>query len=1072
MPGIMVDSFHSSLPASRPHPDIALASFRAASARPEPTAMNSNLPLPLPLLPSFHIFTVGLLLAVGGAGLESRSAPGTGIPLPARTGGAWVQRLGVSRGLCVVLGERDAATALELAQETELLVYTQLDTREAADAARRAAEARGLNGLRLFIDHGSAQRLHLGDNLADAILVLDRNAPIPDAELLRVLRPRGKAFIGERELGKPVPSGIDEWTHPYHGPDNNPASKDQVAKGPYLTQFLADPRYAPLPQAAVAAGGRVFKLFGHIAFKEREEPWLNTLVAFSGYNGEFLWRRPIPSGINVHRNTFVATADVVYYGDDESCKVIDAATGELRDEIHPDAALTGGSFWKWMALEDGLLYATVGEAEQTDPIIRMRSDRHGWPWDPLSPAFNQVDQPWGFGRTLLAIDPETKSIRWRHREKEPFDGRATCVKTGRIFLFRHGAYLACLDSKTGRELWRRTPQNAPDLFEALGPELPRQDWRTNWRTTAFTRAGDGALYFAGPTISKLVAVSTGDGRLLWNHPYNNFQLVLQGGALWGLSGQIDTEPSRKFDPLTGSVLQELTLARRACSRPTGALDAIFCRAGDGSTRVDLSRSEAQLVSPMRAQCQDGVTIAHGLLYWWPSTCDCNLSLYGITALGPAGAFPFGTQATDAERLETVDSLPAHPVPAAFPPEWPSYRADNQASTAARVDIPTRARRLWQTSPRAEFTPTSPTIGEGRVYIGGSDGAVRAFDAVTGEPRWTSFTGGSIRFPPSLWNGRAYVGSGDGWAYCFAAESGRLLWRFRAAPIERRIPVYGQIQSTWPAASGVLVQDGVAYVAAGIVNFDGTHVYALDALTGRIRWQNNTSGHLDADSIAGVSVQGHMILHDNRLWLAGGNVVSPGTYSLADGKCLNDPALVHRMAGGNLPASESPRGASLFLVGNRVFVSDQPHYAHPKWRVYDSSVQNKTWLGSAGDRDVTWVNNSTLVGYPRKDDQRDQRFAAAWGKPRVADLPPLWEYTSKDSTAVALGRNAIVVSRPSELVAVNLQDGKPLWGQTLPGTTVPWGLALDRDGRVVASLEGGQTVCYGMPPAPSQRASTR
>lgn len=57
-----------------------------------------------------------------------------------------------------------------------------------------------------------------------------------------------------------------------------------------------------------------------------------------------------------------------------------------------------------------------------------------------------------------------------------------------------------------------------------------------------------------------------------------------------------------------------------------------------------------------------------------------------------------------------------------------------------------------------------------------------------------------------------------------------------AEVERRIPVYGSLRSTWPAASGVRLQDGVAYVAAGIVNYDGTHVYALDAATCRIRWQ--------------------------------------------------------------------------------------------------------------------------------------------------------------------------------------------------------------------------------------------
>jgi len=91
----------------------------------------------------------------------------------------------------------------------------------------------------------------------------------------------------------------------------------------------------------------------------------------------------------------------------------------------------------------------------------------------------------------------------------------------------------------------------------------------------------------------------------------------------------------------------------------------------------------------------------------------------------------------------------------------------------------------------------------------------------------------VRFPPTIWKGRALVGSGDGWVYAFEAQTGRLLWRFRAAPAERKIPVYGSLLSTWPVASGVLVEDGIAYVAAGIVNYDGTYVYALDAATGRI-----------------------------------------------------------------------------------------------------------------------------------------------------------------------------------------------------------------------------------------------
>jgi outer membrane protein assembly factor BamB len=971
-----------------------------------------------------------------------------------------IQHVGSPRGLCVVVGDTNCVLARELARESELLIYVQLSDAGEVDAARRAVDAAGLYGTRVFVERGASSRLHLADNLADSLVAVS-GVEVPEAEALRVLRPQGKAFLGKKELVKPFPEGVDDWSHPYHGPDNNPSSRDEVAKGPYLTQFLADPRYAPLPQVAVASAGRVFKLFGHIAFKEREEPWLNTLAAFNGYNGAFLWRRPVAPGIMVHRNTLIATRDVLYYGDEKSCKVIDAATGALRDEIAPSADLAGGTFWKWMALDGGILYALVGEGEPRDPVIRMRSDRHGWPWDPLSPGFNQSENPWGYGRTLLAIDPKTKTILWRHREKEALDSRALCLSSGRLFLFRPGGYLACLDTKTGREVWRRTPANAPDLFSTLGPALNRQDWRTNWRTTAYARCSDKALYFAGPTISKLLAVATEDGRVLWEHPYNNYQLVLQGDALYALSGQIDSEVSRKFDPLTGKVLEEVKLGRRACTRPTGAIDAIFCRASGGSTRWDRASDQPQLFSPMRAQCQDGVTVANGLLYWWPSVCDCNLTLYGITCLGPAGSFDFAQSATESERLEpsqhqgeALADLPESPT------DWPSFRANNAASATTDAAVPTRSHRLWQHAAPVEIAPTAPTAAGGMVFLGGSDGIVRALDAATGMPVWTAFTGGAIRFPPTIWRGRALVGSGDGWVYSFEAKTGRLLWRFRAAPVERLIPVYGQLLSTWPAASGVLVHEGVAYVAAGIVNYDGTHVYALDAATGRLKWQNNTSGHLDPTAFAGVSVQGHMIIHEGKLWMAGGNVVSPAIYDLANGQCLNDVSMVHRSVNNNVPASESPRGSSLYLVGSRVMVSDQPFYAHPKYKVYDPSVLDKTWVSSVGDRDLTWVNNAKVACYRRTEERRTERLLAGWGKPRIPGLEPVWEVDCKDSTAVALCRNALLAARGPELVAFNLQDGRPLWSHMLPGIAVPWGLAVDRYGRAIVTLEGGQVLCYG------------
>jgi len=354
--------------------------------------------------------------------------------------------------------------------------------------------------------------------------------------------------------------------------------------------------------------------------------------------------------------------------------------------------------------------------------------------------------------------------------------------------------------------------------------------------------------------------------------------------------------------------------------------------------------------------------------------------------------------------------------------------------------------------------------------------VRAFDAETGRDAWKAYTGGPIRHPPTIWRGRALVGSGDGHVYAFEARSGRELWRFRAAPIERRIPVYGRLASTWPASSGVLVQDGVAYVAAGIVNYDGTHVYALDAATGQIKWQNNTSGHLDSDALAGVSVQGHMILHDGKLWLAGGNAVSPAVFDLADGRCLVDSNQVWRVANNNVPSSESPRGSELYLIEDRIMVGGQPFYAHPKYKVYDPSVLEKTWVGSRGAHDVLWASNgkdSKVACYPRIESQRTERLLTGWGKMRLRGVEPTWESDCRDSTAVALGQNAIVVARGVELAALDLGSGRPLWAHMIPGVAVPWGVALDHGGRVIVSLEGGQIACYGSSERPpAERADSR
>jgi len=812
-----------------------------------------------------------------------------------------------------------------------------------------------------------------------------------------VLRPQGKALVAGQVLTKPFPKGVDDWSHHFHGPDNNPQSRDTVARAPFLTQFVAEPRYAPAPQQAVASAGRLFAAFGHVAWHQREEAALNTLLAVNAYNGTVLWKKPLPSGFMVDRSTMIATPTTLYVADGESCKLLDPATGEVKDEITVPPGLADGTFWKWIALDDGVLYALVGKPEAPDPVARWRRTRHGWPWGGISKGYNNPKLPWGFASTVLAIDTATKKVLWHRREDPPADARSTCLGNGRLYTGHYGRFLACLDAKTGRDIWRRTAAKDPELFKAIGPYRPGQGYIQGWRTQAYLKCTDKALYFAGPQVPWLSAVSAADGRFLWKHDVRDMHIVIRADGLYAIAAQNRPNDSVRLDPLTGKVLARFNTRRRACTRATGSADGIFFRGHEGSGRLDCATGKTQWISPMRPSCHVGVVVANGLCTWLPWVCDCDLQMFGLIALGPAGGFAFDAAATESERLERRLRTASEPL-AVRPGDWPAYRANNRRSAESRAALPAKVAIAWQTGPRPGVGLTAPVVAGGLAFVGDSTGAVRAFDVATGKVRWTAYTGGGVKFPPAVARGKAFVGSADGHAYAFDAATGKLVWRFRAAPAERRIPVYGALASTWPVASGVLVEGGTAYFAAGMHDFDGTHVYALDADTGAIKWQNNTSGHLDRWSRRGVACQGELLLDGGTLYLASGNYVSPAAFDAATGKCRNTPP--------NTMGTRAVRGRELALAGNAVRVSGQPLYSKPGYVVFDKSCQWQPMVVKAA--------NGTLALARRK--------GGSW---------------------------AVIATKP---------DGGERWAQPLPGEPVRWGVALDGQGRVVLTLRNGRVLC--------------
>jgi outer membrane protein assembly factor BamB len=944
-------------------------------------------------------------------------------------------KLGVQRGICVVLDDPRCELALPLAESSELTLYVQVRNDEERQAACRAADAAGVYGTRILVGSGDPARIHLAENLADALVAANGVSGFARAEVLRVLRPGGKALLGQEVLTKPFPDGADDWSHHYHGPDNNVQSNDRLARAPYVTQFIAEPHYGPAPQNVVASGGRVFMAFGHVAWKERAEPWLDTLVAVNGFNGTMLWKRKLTSGIMVDRSTMVATPSTLYLGDDKSCKLIDPATGEVTDQITIPTDLTGGTFWKWMALEDGVLYALVGEQEPLDRVARWRRTAGGWPWNAISEGYNAKDPSsfdtrtwkrtdsfdakdhvWGFSKTLLAIDPTTKEVLWCHKEELPIDSRGLCMKDGRVYFCRFGKYLVCLDAKSGQEIWRRTVYKDPDLFKAIGPYCPYEHARTGWRSTIYLRCSDKALYFAGPEVFDVTAVSTEDGCHLWTYQAerNPHVLIRDDGVYVIGAGGLNAD-THKLDPLTGEVLASYTISRAGCTRATGSVDSILFRGGgDGTIRLDPTSGTMQWISPMRPSCFGGTIVAGGHLYWIPWACDCNLQMFGVICCGPADDFKSDQAAKESERLQCGPAYGASgSLPSALDPptsdDWPTYRADNTRTATTKAAVPDSVELLWTFTPQSAFEATPPVAAGGLVFLSGSDGIVRALDAADGKVRWTAYTGGAVRYPPAVADGRALVGSGDGYAYAFEAATGRLLWRFRAAPLERRIRVYNSLLSTWPVASGVLVHEGVAYCAAGINNYDGTHVYALDAASGKIKWQNNSTGAVGPTVGTGVAVQGDLLLDDGRLYLAGGSAASPAVFDIANGECLSPGQRGLRGRELHVTAGKNQRGEAQ----RRVEVVGQPLYATPENPVFE----------------------------------RNKRLE--WSDP------------------VVKARNADLVCRQSQdgwkLVAQSSSANQDLWEQPLPSEPVRWAVAVDAQGRILVALRNGKVLCFGSVP---------
>ncbi len=775
----------------------------------------------------------------------------------------------VKGGLVVHLGCGDGTLTAALRAGEGYLVQG-LDTDPAkVEQARETIRAAGLCGPVSAAAWADPSVLPYADNMANLIVVGDGAYTGTDDELLRVLVPRGAALfldrrsrLAPRRLEKPWPREIDEWTHWLHDAGNGSVAHDTRVGPPRRMQWVAEPllsRDHEVPSSVggvVTARGRIVYVLdeGQTGVYTLPARW--TMVARDAFNGVLLWKRPVPGwgpdlsfggfGNGFRPRRLVTDGARVYLpmGPDAVLTAVDAATGAIAREVKDAPGTTD------LLCDEGLLLASAAP-----------------------PSDDSKKGP----RSLLALETDTWTTRWR----VPAAGMASqtlALGLGRI-LYRAGDQVVCLNASDGKEAWR-TP---------LGADAPARKGQ---------RPGAGAMVLHGKTAivlngSLLAALSAETGKVLWeqkNAGSSKGELFVIGGRVWRNRG----DNLIAHDVATGEQVRTID-ASKVFSKghhprcyPYKATDRYVIANNRGAEFIGVASDELVRNDWLRGNCGHGVMPANGLLYAPPCQCFCygGAMLTGFKALAAAAAgdvpvLPPG----DPSRLTrgpAYDEAQRMPVAETRAGDWPMYRRDPSRPGSTPDPVKPDVRALWQVPVGGHLTP--PVMAVGLVLVADRDAhTVHALGAQDGKTAWRFTADARIDSPPTVHDGLVLFGSADGRAYCLRASDGRLVWRFQAAPRERWIGAFGQVESAWPVHGSLVVLDGLVYLTAGRSTYldGGIHVYGLDPRSGR-------TGH-------------HVCLKDEAL--------APGTAPSADSKTPFVPAFHVEGTRSDLLVSD---GAALFL----------------------------------------------------------------------------------------------------------------------------------------------------------------
>jgi outer membrane protein assembly factor BamB len=809
----------------------------------------------------------------------------------------------LAAGFAVVTPAGDGSLALGLASQPGWTVLVADADPGKLKGVQAAAAAAGVLGKTLFTVQAASDSLPVADFMVDLCLLQGRDLECSERlrqEVVRILSPvRGAALVLDGpppatlqdwmgpELGKtvkkveegvpafapwmirrlPLP-GSDWWTHRMHDAGNNTASTDTALRLPIGIQYLATPLQTSFQGVALTGNGRHIEITDSSTKNGSRFQLASRLRARSIYNGTILWEKPLPKGYEPDFPTAALQGDLLLlaHPDRPAILLVDTETGEVTETLsiheNQDARI------HWIGVEGDYLAALLGP-----PFPKKKLFQY------IKSSNKEIEERSLLGFQVMAVDLTSRQPLWAHREEGSIDYRNIALRDRQVVFFQFGAQLACLDD-TGKKIWTN---QEPDWIKAM--RSPAFEGNLNTQSSPMLTMGPSHARLASHRGAAFF-FSRADGRMTAPTSGPSFK-----GFFLGDSYQNATS---KVDPDTG--------------KPVGTATAIGRYASVGGCGLvtwipGLDAGISHTVYGFKSPCGIGTWSAGGALLINPSHCDCSTgTVRGASAFLPVGDL-YGRATKHPEHpLTTFATLPAT-FPSESELDWTHYLGGSRHSSATaasvshkqpivttyRPDHPIPIRQAHDLLDATWYDRPTPAVTLGEMaFFTDSTGQITALDLATGMRRWTRHLGGPVFGSPVAHRGMLFIPGGDGFVHAVSAADGTPVWSWRAAPVDRRLMVFGKLSSSWPVIS-LLVEKDRIYGIGGLSQTLGSILFSLDPASGAVHWTQFVEPDFRSGSVLPRDVfapGGHLAMVGDKLWVRSDYVV--GVFDAKSGRRVPQP----------------------------------------------------------------------------------------------------------------------------------------------------------------------------------------